>query len=139
LENIQKKKNLFTFVFCSCSSCKKKGTYGSLGSGTTSTVPGGRRGSGTWVDSSGNLWLFGGFGYAAAASAAGEFHSFLKKKKNVLTSLQGNLNDMWMFNVNTSTWTWIHGPNSLNSLGEFNQELLSLSLFVLTFPNSHLP
>jgi len=39
------------------------GTYGTLGTGSTSNIPGARSGSISWTDVSGNLWLFGGDGY----------------------------------------------------------------------------
>lgn len=39
------------------------GSYGQLGTGTGSTKPGARQGSVGWIDSNGNLLLFGGYGY----------------------------------------------------------------------------
>ena len=36
------------------------GVYGTLGVASASNVPGGRNGSVSWMDSSGNLWMFGG-------------------------------------------------------------------------------
>jgi hypothetical protein len=40
------------------------GVYGTITKGTSSTTPGARELSVSWVDNSGNLWLFGGFGFA---------------------------------------------------------------------------
>lgn len=42
------------------------GTYGTEGpgGGSSTTTPGAREFSVSWVDNSGNLWLFGGFGFA---------------------------------------------------------------------------
>ena len=38
------------------------GVYGTQGVPSAANVPGGRYGSVSWIDSSGNLWLFGGAG-----------------------------------------------------------------------------
>jgi N-acetylneuraminic acid mutarotase len=45
------------------------GTYGTLGTSAATNVPGGRLESSSWIDSSGNLWLFGGVGFAATGNA----------------------------------------------------------------------
>jgi N-acetylneuraminic acid mutarotase len=54
------------------------GTYGTLGTPASGNVPGGRVGAATWVDNSGNLWLFGGFGDDS-------------------TGKSGDLNDLWEY------------------------------------------
>jgi hypothetical protein len=41
------------------------GTYGTPGVGAPGNVPGARYGAVSWTDSSGDLWLFGGYGGAA--------------------------------------------------------------------------
>src|SRR5580704_7723247 len=38
------------------------GVYGTLGTPAAGNVPGGRQRASSWIDSSGNLWLFGGYG-----------------------------------------------------------------------------
>jgi hypothetical protein len=38
------------------------GVYGTLGTPAAGNFPGGRNGAASWTDSSGNLWLFGGYG-----------------------------------------------------------------------------
>jgi len=43
------------------------GTYGVLGTPAAANFPSGREGAASWRDSSGNLWLFGGLGYASGA------------------------------------------------------------------------
>jgi N-acetylneuraminic acid mutarotase len=58
-------------------------------------VPGARASANTWVDSLGNLWLFGGLGY----DSAGSF---------------GYLNDLWKFSPTDGTWTWEGGSNTSN-------------------------
>ena len=40
------------------------GTYGSLGMPAAGNTPGSRIGAASWTDHNGNLWLFGGYGYA---------------------------------------------------------------------------
>jgi hypothetical protein len=56
----------------------QSGVYGTLGTAAPANVPGGRFGSASWIDGSGNLWFFGGQGYDS-------------------TGTQGNLNDLWEF------------------------------------------
>lgn len=67
------------------------GIYGTQGVSNGANMPGTRYGVSTWTDNSGNLWLFGGTGYGAAAL--------------------GNLNDVWKFNVSTGQWTWMKGSD----------------------------
>jgi N-acetylneuraminic acid mutarotase len=81
------------------------GTYGTKGSGSTSTVPGSREGSMTWADSSGNLWLFGGYGYTTNATS-------------------GNLSDLWKFTISSGLWTWVGGPNSVEQPGSYGVKLV---------------
>ena len=76
------------------------GVYGTLGVAGASNVPGGRYGSVSWLDQSGNLWLFGGYGYAS-------------------TSTEGNLNDLWKFSPATKEWTWVSGSDSVNATGVY--------------------
>jgi N-acetylneuraminic acid mutarotase len=68
------------------------GTYGTLGSPSGSNIPGGRQSEAAWIDSSGNLWLFGGYGYDS-------------------TGDEDELNDLWSFNPSTAEWTWVSGSN----------------------------
>ncbi|HPI88946.1 MAG TPA: kelch repeat-containing protein [Spirochaetota bacterium] len=61
------------------SSANQSGTYGTQGTPGVSNIPGARYESGmSWIDSSGALWLFGGYGYDRDGSA-------------------GYLNDLWKF------------------------------------------
>lgn len=76
------------------------GTYGTRGTGTTLTVPGGRYGGAAWVDGSGNFWLYGGEGYDS-------------------TGTPGSLNDLWRFQPGVNTWTWISGKNVANQSGTY--------------------
>jgi N-acetylneuraminic acid mutarotase len=80
----------------------ESGVYGTLGTPASTNVPGGRWGAPNWRDNSGNLWLFGGFGYASN----GNF---------------GYLNDLWEFNPSTNYWTWMGGITTTlnaNNCGE---------------------
>lgn len=73
------------------------GTYGSLGTASASSDPGGREQVASWTDASGNIWIFGGEGIDA-------------------NGLSGELNDLWMFNPSQGSngeWTWMGGSNSV--------------------------
>lgn len=76
----------------------QSGVYGTQGIPSPSNVPGGRPGSVTWIDSSGNLWLFGGFGFDSTAAF-------------------GDLNDLWKFDG--TDWTWISGSDVRNQAGVY--------------------
>lgn len=66
------------------------GTYGTQGIAAPGNVPGPRISAVTWIDSSGRLWLFGGFGLAS-------------------TGYGGMLNDLWEYSA--GQWTWVSGSN----------------------------
>ncbi len=68
------------------------GDYGTLGVAAPGNWPGLRDWGSTWVDGSGNFWLFGGEGFGANGNS-------------------GILNDLWMFNPTTKEWTWESGSN----------------------------
>jgi N-acetylneuraminic acid mutarotase len=60
------------------STANAESVYGMLGVASASNVPGGREGSASWIDGSGNLWLFGGSGIDS-------------------TGTEGFLNDLWRY------------------------------------------
>ncbi len=66
------------------------GVYGSKGVADPGNVPGARRDATTWRDGAGNLWLFGGWGFARSA-------------------VESTLNDLWRWDG--STWTWVGGSD----------------------------
>lgn len=66
------------------------GIYGTLGQFAAGNVPGGREQSVSWMDQSGNLWLFGGMGCDS-------------------NDQLGPLNDVWEFNMSTHQWAWMGG------------------------------
>lgn len=70
----------------------QNGLYGTQGVSSPTNNPGGREFAVTWVDASGNLWMFGGDGYAA-------------------TGPLDKLNDLWKYNPATNEWTWMKGMN----------------------------
>jgi N-acetylneuraminic acid mutarotase len=76
------------------------GTYGTMGTASSSNVPGARYSAVSWLDSSGKLWLFGGAGYDS-------------------TDNSGNLNDLWEYDPATLEWTWISGSNSAGQAGTY--------------------
>jgi N-acetylneuraminic acid mutarotase len=71
------------------------GVYGTLGKFAAGNVPGSRFNSVSWIDNSGNFWLFGGTGQDAAGDSV-------------------TLNDFWEFNPSTNQWAWMGGSNVLN-------------------------
>ena len=70
------------------------GVYGTLGVPASGNIPGGRYSASVWTDSSGNVWLFGGWGVDSS-------------------SYLGILNDLWEFSPSTNKWTWMSGSNSV--------------------------
>jgi N-acetylneuraminic acid mutarotase len=79
------------------------GVYGTQGSAAASNLPGARQAANTWIDSSGNLWLFGGYGYDAAGAA-------------------GYLNDLWQYSPSTGLWTWVSGGIVDNASGIYGTQ-----------------
>ncbi len=79
------------------------GVYGTMGIPSNANNPGGRHGCATWKDAAGNLWLFGGEGYAM---------------NNTLCWLS----DLWKYNPVTNQWTWIKGSNTPNAIGNYGTQ-----------------
>lgn len=83
------------------------GVYGTKGSSTPvaagiPNVPGGRAMGGYWIDTVGNFWIFGGVGLDSTGS-------------------QGNLNDMWKYDVANNDWTWISGSTTIGQIGTYGE------------------
>src|SRR5205823_5511189 len=51
-------------------------------------------GAASWVDLSGNLWMFGG-------------------------AMMYNYNDLWKYDILNNTWTWMKGPNIPRDSGNY--------------------
>ncbi|MEQ8477255.1 MAG: kelch repeat-containing protein [Fulvivirga sp.] len=80
------------------------GSYGTKEEPNSSNVPGAREGSMSWVDTSDNLWLFGGYGHASG---------------------EGIYNDLWKYDgVN---WTWVGGSDLYNAIGNYGLKGVSSS------------
>jgi N-acetylneuraminic acid mutarotase len=77
------------------------GIYGTLGVPAASNIPGSRSGAISWIDHSGNFWLFGGFGNASAG-------------------IPGLLNDLWKYS--NGQWTWVAGSNLANQDGVYGTQ-----------------
>jgi N-acetylneuraminic acid mutarotase len=77
--------------------------YGLPGTPSATNVPGARYSASSWIDASGNLWLFGGFGYDA-------------------TGAVGNMNDLWRYSPSTNQWTWLAGGNADNTAGHYGTQ-----------------
>jgi N-acetylneuraminic acid mutarotase len=74
------------------------GTYGTLGTAAPGNIPGARAGAVTWIDASGNRWLFGGSGLASAVGGT-------------------YLNDLWKYSG--GQWTWMGGANVNDQKGTY--------------------
>lgn len=79
----------------------QSGVYGTQGTGAASNVPGGRYGAVSWIDASGNFWLFGGI----AASSP---------------STDNYFNDLWKYSA--GQWTWMSGSSNYNQAGIYGTQ-----------------
>jgi len=79
----------------------QKGTYGTLGSAASSNIPGARCEAVSWIDSSGDFWLFGGLGYDSSGTRA-------------------PLNDLWIYS--NGEWTWESGSELVNQSGVYGTQ-----------------
>ena len=76
---------------------KKRGIYTEEGEFAPKNFPGPRSEIGaTWVDREGFLWLFGGHG-------------------RDIKGLDGELADLWKYNVETNQWAFVRGPSHIRS------------------------
>jgi hypothetical protein len=80
------------------SSFNQKGTYGTEGTAAAGNIPGARNSAVSWVDASGDFWLFGGQGLDS-------------------TGLYGELNDLWKYSG--GEWTWMGGSNLAGQKGTY--------------------
>jgi Galactose oxidase, central domain len=82
------------------------GVYGNQGSPTSTTVPGGRQAASSWIDSSGNFWVFGGYNL----SPTGEPTAF---------------NDLWEYSG--GEWTWVSGSSTVNQTATYGTQGVAAS------------
>ncbi len=92
------------------------GVYGTKGVPDIANYPGARECSASWTDTNGNLWLFGGNGYAESVGV-------------------GRLNDLWRFNIASKEWAWISGAKTTNQNGFYFTKGVP---FILNCPGSRL-
>ena len=76
----------------------QSGIYNTKGTTTSSSKPGSRAHATSFIDASGNFWLYGGYGKAANSNT-------------------GYLNDLWKWDG--SDWTWHSGSDSVNLEGRY--------------------
>ena len=107
--------NQWTWIGPSTSNVgNQNGNYGTQGTGSGTTAPGGRQAAVLWADTTGNIWLFGGFGLDSAGTG------------NAGPPPAGAiLNDLWEFNISTKQWTWVSGNNLANQTGNYGAEATS--------------
>lgn len=79
----------------------QNGIYGTAGTAASTNMPGGRQEAVGWADANGNLWLFGGEGQDATGTA------------------NGILNDLWMYNIASTQWTFVTGATAANQTGAY--------------------
>jgi len=77
------------------------GAYGAQGVPSPGNHPGAREGSVGWIDSQGDLWLFGGMGLQATSTP----------------EVYGDLNDLWEYA--NGQWAWISGAQFSEQQGEY--------------------
>ncbi len=78
----------------------ENGVYGTKGIPDIANYPGARAFLVSWTDLDGDLWLFGGQGYAESGGT-------------------GQLNDLWRFNITSKEWAWMSGKNILDQNGKY--------------------
>ena len=83
--------------------------HGAKGISNGANMPGGRFGSISWIDRTGNLWLFGGAGIDQ-------------------TFNQAEANDLWKYNVTTNEWTWMSGDSVSMASGVYGIKGVSTNL-----------
>jgi N-acetylneuraminic acid mutarotase len=74
--------------------------YGTLGVPSSAVLPGGRYTTASWIDANKDLWVFGGRGLSAASN-----------------SINGELNDLFKYNIASNQWTWMKGSTNTYALG----------------------
>ncbi|HMG84942.1 MAG TPA: hypothetical protein VK574_04335 [Terracidiphilus sp.] len=82
------------------------GAYGTEYQFAASNAPGARASATGWTDTSGRLWLFGGYGFDSAGTA-------------------GELNDLWVFDPTQGAngeWAWVGGSEVARAVGVYGTE-----------------
>lgn len=80
------------------------GVYGTQGQASATNMPGARTLDSTvWTDASGNVWLFGGYGYDSNGTL-------------------DRLNDLWKYSPSSHEWTWVGGSNTTDAAGVYGTQ-----------------
>ena len=90
------------------SSPNAAGVYGTEGTPDVGNAPGARAGAISWIDSAGNLWLYGGYCYSESGGTAG--------------TCSGTFNDLWKFSPASSEWTWVSGSDVTGAAGSYGTQ-----------------
>jgi len=88
------------------------GVYGTQGIANIANMPGARGYGVSWVDSTGNLWLFGGYGIDGS-------------------SFGGHFNDLWKYDPAMGLWTWISGADTSNAISVYGTQGIAAASNVL--------
>jgi len=97
----------------------QNGTYGTEGTGAAGSLPGSRQTAVLWVDPSGVVWLFGGFGLDSKGTSG------TSGGGGPTQQIGSVLNDLWNYNPNTGFWTWVSGSNVANQNGVYGSQATS--------------
>ncbi len=73
--------------------------YGTKGVASATSIPGARAAGVRWTDSSGKMWIFGGYGNDSAST--------------------GYLSDLWRYDPQSGQWAWMGGPSTADSVGTY--------------------
>jgi len=67
----------------------------------------------SWIDSSGDLWIFGGDGLSAMKESCAYILTGPGPGSGCVASqIHLIYQDIWKFNPKSNTWTWVNGSNS---------------------------
>ena len=88
----------------------------------TSAAPGSRWGASAWIDATGNLWLYGGWGLDSTG-----------------TNGNGALDDLWVYTPNATagqpgTWAWVKGSNTGAQNGIYGDMVIPYKTYEIYTP-----
>lgn len=93
--------NLWTWIGGS-EMANAPGTYNTEGTAASDSIPGARWGAVSWIGPTGDVWVFGGFGFDSTTGKTTEF---------------GDLNDLWKYSG--GQWTWMSGSPHADQPGDY--------------------
>jgi Galactose oxidase, central domain len=95
----------------------QNGVYGTQGTAAAANLPGGRQTAVLWVDATGKVWLFGGFGLDSKGTSG--------TTQTGSQQIGSVLNDLWSFDPVAGQWTWVSGSNLANQNGVYGTQGIS--------------